>query len=271
MAATRLATKYVEKPWGRDTLPTLFPDGGDRRIGEVWFEGPDGQHPFVLVKYIFTSERLSIQVHPNDEQARERGLPGGKSECWYVLEAEGDARLGVGTLEPLSPERLRAAALDGSIEKLMDWKRVKAGDFYYVPAGTVHAIGAGISVVEVQQNVDVTYRLYDYGRPRELHLDDGVAVSVPRPYTRAVPHLADARDADLLDQGEAPFALVLRSHEAGETVPVGAVGQPGWFVPLNGGGTLDGQPYAAGECWLLDGEATLACTDDTKALIATAP
>ena len=88
MTARQLATKYVEKPWGRDTLPALFPDGGDRRIGEVWFDGPEGEHPPVLVKYIFTSERLSIQVHPNDAQGQERGLPGGKSECWLILDAE---------------------------------------------------------------------------------------------------------------------------------------------------------------------------------------
>ena len=91
----------------------------------------------------------------------------------------------------------------------MDWKPVKAGDFFYIPAGTVHAIGAGIALVEVQQNVDVTYRLYDYGRPRELHLDDGVAVSVARPYDRAPETIADKSEAHLLDRNEAPFSLDL--------------------------------------------------------------
>lgn len=271
MSARRLATKYVEKPWGKDALPPLFPDGGDRRIGEVWFDGPEGEHPALLVKYIFTSERLSIQVHPTDAQGVARGLPGGKSECWYIVHAEPDARLGVGTLESLSPDQLRAAALDGSIERLMDWKRVAPGDFYYVPAGTVHAIGAGVSVVEVQQNVDVTYRLYDYGRPRELHLDDGVAVSVAQPYPRAVPHLATVDAADLLDSGQAPFTLLLRSHGAGEAAQIGTDGQPGWFVPLTGSGELDGQPWAAGECWLLDGQARLTCAEPTKMLLATVP
>jgi mannose-6-phosphate isomerase len=268
MSARKLATKYVEKPWGRDSLSPLFPDGAGRRMGEVWFDGPEGEHPALLVKYIFTSERLSIQVHPTDGEGRERGLPGGKTECWYILDAEADARLGLGTHEPLTGEALRAAALDGSIEELMDWKRVKPGDFFFVPAGTVHAIGAGVTLVEVQQNVDVTYRLYDYGRPRELHLDDGVAVSRAQPYHRVSPNLAMIGDVDLLNRREAPFTLVQRVYGAGDTVHIGNEG-PGWFVPLSGSGGLDGQRWAAGECWLLDGQAHLACAEPTKALIAT--
>jgi mannose-6-phosphate isomerase len=269
VTARRLATKYVEKPWGRYTLPALFPDGDGQRIGEVWFEGPDGQHPPLLVKYIFTSERLSIQVHPNDAEGRERGLPGGKSECWYILDAEADARLGVGMREPLSGEALRAAALDGSIEALMDWKVVKAGDFFYIPAGTVHAIGAGVSLVEVQQNVDVTYRLYDYGRPRELHLDDGVAVSHAEPYHRLSPNLAMIGDADLLDRNHAPFILHLRSYGSGDSVHIGSEDGPSWFIPLTGSGGLDGQRWAAGECWLLDGPAHFASAENSRILIAT--
>jgi mannose-6-phosphate isomerase len=158
MTAIRLTTKYVEKPWGRTDLPAIFPNPDGRRIGEIWFDGPEGQHPPLLVKYIFTSEKLSIQVHPNDAEARERGLPGGKEECWYILDAEPGATLGIGLKRPLNAEELRAAALDGSIEALMDWKPVKPGDFFFIPAGTVHAIGAGITLVEAQQNVDVTYR-----------------------------------------------------------------------------------------------------------------
>ncbi|MCE7797293.1 class I mannose-6-phosphate isomerase [Sphingobium sufflavum] len=271
MTARRLATKYVEKPWGSDHLPPLFPDAHGQRIGEVWFDGPPGEHPALLVKYIFTSERLSIQVHPTDAQRHDLGLPSGKTECWYILDAEPDARLGLGTLAPLSGDALRAAALDGSIQRLMDWKPARPGDFFFVPAGTVHAIGAGITLVEVQQNVDVTYRLYDYGRPRELHLDDGVAVSVAEPYRRAAPNLAAVGAADLLDRWEAPFSLILRSHDAGDGATIGTAGQPGWFVPLTGTGTLNGQPWEAGECWLLDGQAALACTAPTRTLIATIP
>lgn len=269
MTVRKLHTKYVEKPWGRDTLPALFPDGGDKRIGEVWFDGPDGEHPPLLVKYIFTSERLSIQVHPTDAEGRERGLPGGKTECWYIIDAEPDARLGIGTHEKLTGEQLRAAALDGSIEQLMDWKVVKPGDFFFIPAGTIHAIGAGVSVIEVQQNVDVTYRLYDYGRPRELHLDDGVAVSHAEPYHRLSPNLAVESEADLLDRNHAPFVLHLRSYGAGDGVHIGCEGGQSWFIPLSGNGALDGQRWTSGECWLLDGPAHLASSETSRALIAT--
>lgn len=176
-----LPRHFVEKPWGRTDLPTIF-EMGDRRIGEVWFDKADVPLP-VLVKWLFTSENLSIQVHPSDGQAAEFGLPSGKEECWIVVDAEEDARLGIGLTETLSAEQLREASLSGRIEHLMDWKRVQAGDWFFIPAGTVHAIGAGVRLVEIQQNADITYRLYDYGRPRELHLDHGVAVSNPAPFS----------------------------------------------------------------------------------------
>lgn len=177
----KLATHCVTKPWGRDDVPARFGAAPGSRIGEVWFDHPAQPLP-LLVKWLFTSERLSIQVHPDDRQAQERGLASGKEECWIVVDAEPGAVLGIGTREALGPEALRAAALSGAIEPLMDWKPVRPGDYYFIQAGTVHAIGAGITLVEIQQNADVTYRLYDYGRPRELHLDDGVAVSRAEPY-----------------------------------------------------------------------------------------
>lgn len=266
MSAIRLATKYVEKPWGRTDLPGAFPDGAGRQIGEVWFDGPEGRHPPLLVKYIFTSERLSIQVHPNDAQGRDRGLEGGKSECWLILDAEPGATLGMGTLRPLSAEELRDTSLDGRIEQLMDWKPVAPGDFFYIPAGTVHAIGAGVTLVEVQQNVDVTYRLYDYGRPRALHLDDGVAVSIPEPYARPATNIAALDDAALLDTREAPFNLGLETLDIG-TTRIGGDGQS-WFVPLTGRGTIDGQPWEAGQCWLIESGATLDCAKPTRMLLA---
>ncbi len=267
MGATKLATKYVEKPWGRTDLPGFFPEGAGRQIGEVWFDGPEGQHPPLLVKYIFTSERLSIQVHPNDQQGRDRGLPGGKSECWLVLDAEPDARLGMGTVKPLDGETLRDTSLDGRIERLMDWKPVQPGDFFYIPAGTVHAIGAGITLVEVQQNVDVTYRLYDYGRPRELHLDDGVAVSIPEPYARQPVSVAGRDALDLLDRSEAPFNLALETFGEGEH-QIGGEGQS-WFIPLTGRGEIDGQPWEAGQCWLVDGATRIMVAQDSRTLLAT--
>lgn len=267
MSAVRLETLSVEKPWGRTALPAPFGRPGDeRRIGEIWFDGPEGERPPLLVKYIFTSEKLSIQVHPDDAQGQARGLQGGKSECWLILDAEPGATLGIGTLRPLDGDALRAAALDGSIEALMDWKPVKAGDFFYIPAGTVHAIGAGVTLVEVQQNVDVTYRLYDYGRPRELHLDDGVAVSRAEPYGRAPVNIADVDESRLLSADEAPFALNLVTLAPGSHW-IGGAGQ-GWFVPLSGSGTIGNARWQAGECWLLDGPVEVNCAASLRVLLA---
>src|SRR6185295_6266864 len=165
-ASMKLARRYVEKPWGRTGLPPRFgaPDG--RRIGELWFTG-GGELP-LLAKYIFTSERLSIQVHPPE-----------KTECWYVLDAEPGATIGLGLLREISSDELRSAALDGSIERLVAWRPVRAGDFFFVPPGTIHAIGGGLTLLEFQQNADVTWRLYDYGRPRALHVEEAVAVARP--------------------------------------------------------------------------------------------
>ncbi|MGZ3245965.1 MAG: class I mannose-6-phosphate isomerase, partial [Croceibacterium sp.] len=104
------------------------------------------------------------------------------SECWLVIDAEPGATLGIGFDKPVDAATMRAAAQDGSIEGMLTWHQVRPGDFFYIPANTVHAIGGGCSIIEVQQNSDITYRLYDYGRPRELHLDEGMAVAKGEPY-----------------------------------------------------------------------------------------
>ena len=180
MTLARLDHCLVAKPWGRTDLPAAF-GSVEEPIGEVWF-GDAHDLPPLLVKWLFTAERLSVQVHPDDVQAAARGLPSGKEECWVVVAAEPGAHLGIGTRAPLDAEALRAAALSGEIATLLDWKAVAAGDWFHIAPGTVHAIGAGVTLIEVQQHADVTYRLYDYGRPRALHIDDGVAVSRAEPY-----------------------------------------------------------------------------------------
>ena len=266
MPAIKLSTKSFEKPWGCTRLPALFPDPAGKRIGEIWFEGPDGQHLPLLVKYIFTSEKLSIQVHPDDKQAKANGLPGGKSECWYILDAEPGATLGIGTTGTLSGEELRTAALDGSIEGLVDWKPVQAGSFFYIPAGTVHAIGGGVTLVEVQQNNDITYRLFDYGRPRELHLDDGVAASRAQRYALPERIIDPGEDVQLLDGSNAPFSLDMTSCKSGATISL-PQGQS-WFIPLSGSGVIDGQRWKYGECWLVRDEAQLHADADCAFLIA---
>ena len=184
--SSNLRLHQVEKVWGRDVLPAPFKAPAGCRIGEIWFE-PPASLPEILVKYIFTSENLSVQVHPSDAQAAAARLGRrGKAECWLIVEAEPGAVLGIGFKEPIAPDAMRQSALDGTIERLLAWHPVTAGDFFYIPAGTVHAIGKGISLIEVQQNSDVTYRLYDYGRPRELHLTEGVAVARGERYDLAL-------------------------------------------------------------------------------------
>jgi mannose-6-phosphate isomerase len=237
----KLERRYVEKPWGRTDLPPIFDPPGNKRIGEVWFTAP-GDQP-LLLKYLFTSERLSIQVHPNDEQARARGLARGKSECWYILDAEPGATLGLGLKREVSGAELRAAAVDGSIEELMDWRPVVAGDFFLVPPGTVHAIGGGISLLEFQQNSEVTYRLYDYGRPRELHLDDGIAVAKRQGYPGSLAQHVSAAELRTLVSGP-QFILIHAESDVLED-------RQRWVIPLEGEVRCNAEVACAGECLLV--------------------
>lgn len=267
MSAVRLITKRVEKPWGRRDLWPGFedvPEGGEP-VGEIWFQHPSGEEPELLVKYLFTSERLSIQVHPDDDAARAKGYPRGKDEAWVVLAAEPHACIAMGMLETISREELRQAALDGTIEGLVDWVAVKDGDVFYSPAGTVHAIGPGLTLVEVQQNVDLTYRLYDYGRPRELHLDEGIAVSDPVPYV--VPYIPSeiAPGRTILADGP---AFVLERWAIGGEGRLETDGRPLWLVPLSGGGRIDGEAFEAGGVWLVEDGAALSLDPGTDMLLA---
>jgi mannose-6-phosphate isomerase len=192
-------------------LAPYFNSSPDKQpIGEVWFTFRDNPtslgmtleqllttHPEVLgsaanvdfpgvcpllLKLIFTTERLSVQVHPDDEYARENHNCLGKTEAWYVMETQPESSVAIGFKQPLSPERFEEAVHSGEIEALLDWRKVNPGDLVFTPAGTVHAIGAGMTVCEIQENSDVTYRLYDYGRPRELHLEHGLKVSRLEPH-----------------------------------------------------------------------------------------
>ncbi len=257
-----LATRMVEKPWGREVLPHPFAALPGRRIGEVWFE-PSPVLPQLLVKYIFTSDKLSVQVHPSDAD-----LPGhGKEECWLVIDAEPGAALGVGFHEPLSREAIRAAARDGSIEHLLDWHPVRAGDFFYIPAGTVHAIGAGVSLIEVQQTSEVTYRLYDYGRPRELHLDAGLAVAKGTPHPPALRFRLPERGAVVLAEG--PLFRLDRIDGAPDAATAARYYRaPVLVIPTWGSVTIAGERIAPGSCGLADSLAAIGFAGGGLCLIA---
>jgi mannose-6-phosphate isomerase len=126
---------------------------------------------------LFTREPLSVQVHPGDAFARSIGEARGKSEAWYVLSAEPGARIALGLDRRLTPEQLRDAIADGSIAKRIVWRQVACGGVVDVPAGSIHAIGAGLVIAEIQQRSDTTFRLFDYGRSRALHVEQAVAVA----------------------------------------------------------------------------------------------
>jgi mannose-6-phosphate isomerase len=180
MPTEHAAVRVVHKPWGsRDLQPWSSVDGSSDAVGELWFERAEvnAPTPALLLKLLFTSEPLSIQVHPDDTYARAMGLPNGKSEAWYILSAKPDAQVGVGLKHQVTTQQVRTSIRDGSIADLVQWRPVVEGDVIYIPAGTIHAIGAGIVLAEIQQHSDVTYRLFDYGRQRELHEDNGVAVA----------------------------------------------------------------------------------------------
>ncbi len=184
MPVEQTTPNAIPKPWGmRDIRPWSGQALDGETIGEIVFERESESvaNSSLCLKLLFAAEPLSIQVHPDDQYAKTMGLTGGKSEAWYVVAAEPGARIGIGLTQHLNRSQLRRAIADGSIRDLLLWRSASAGESYYIPAGTVHAIGAGLVIAEIQQRIDATFRLYDYGRGRELHLDRGMAVARAEP------------------------------------------------------------------------------------------
>lgn len=228
MRAQRLEPIFQERVWGSADLSPWYPQP-PKKTGEVWFTSDPP--PPLLVKLLFTTEKLSVQVHP--------GGPQGKTEMWHVLRAEPGAAVAAGFREPVTAERLREASLSGEVERLLQWWPVEAGDTIFIPAGTVHAIGAGLTICEIQQYSDITYRLYDYGRGRELHLDEGIGVASlgrhPGPVRPSGDHLVRCEYFDtsrLAIDGDAEVSA-------------------GLIALLHGHGEIEGQPCRAGEVWRL--------------------
>lgn len=228
MRARRLEASFHHRVWGSQNLLPWFANTAEK-TGEVWFTSDP--RPPLLVKFLFTTDKLSVQVHP--------GGPSGKTEMWHVLRAEPGAAIAAGFREPLTPERLREASLSGEVERLLRWWPVTAGDTVFIPAGTVHAIGAGLVICEIQQYSDITYRLYDYGRPRELHLDEGVRVADldahPGPFRASGAHLV-----------RCDYFVTSRVRVDGE-----AEVAAGLAAILEGTGEIDAQPCRLGEVWRL--------------------
>src|SRR5580765_5478715 len=203
----RMLPAFDPRPWGTTDLSPIYPDHKfEEKIGEAWLTGDhckvangplagrtlsdlsetcgrllvgeaardDKRFP-LLLKFLFPHEKLSVQVHPDDAQAQRTGQPWGKTECWYVASAKPGAQIALGLKPGVSSSCLRPAIEENRAEALLNWINVYPGEMIYVAGGTVHTLGPGSIIVETQQQSDMTYRLYDYGRPRELHLRDGMA------------------------------------------------------------------------------------------------
>jgi mannose-6-phosphate isomerase len=198
---------FDPRPWGTEDLSPIYPNHKfAQKIGEAWLSGDeckiangpltgktlaqlseqyqrelvgdaarDPKRFPLLLKFLFPHEKLSVQVHPDDQQALRVGQPWGKTECWYVAHAKPGSQIGLGLKPGVTAAQLETAIHENRAEEALNWVDVYAGDMIYVAGGTVHTLGPGSVIVETQQQSDTTYRLYDYGRPRELHLKDGMA------------------------------------------------------------------------------------------------
>jgi mannose-6-phosphate isomerase len=198
---------FDPRPWGTMDLSPIYPNHKfSEKIGESWLSGDDckvangplkgeslsslsehyqrelvgdaARDPTrfpLLLKFLFPEEKLSVQVHPDDAQAQRVGQPWGKTECWYVAHAKPGSQIGLGLKPGVTAAQLEEAIHQNRAEEVLNWINVFSGDMVYVAGGTVHTLGPGSVIVETQQQSDTTYRLYDYGRPRELHLKDGLA------------------------------------------------------------------------------------------------
>ena len=235
MPVHSLIPRFLEKVWGSPSLSPWFADSTSK-IGEVWLESLSGEPLPLLIKFLFTTERLSVQVHPGDEYARKHHQSNGKTEMWHILRAEPEASIAVGLNRSLTAGELRADSESGAIEHKLNWIQVQPGETYFVPAGTIHAIGGGLALCEIQQQSDVTYRLYDYGRPRELHLDRGVEVTDLRKYE------APVMPTDCLAQS-AYFRTERLVVDAGSSIPPDPA-RTFWLICIEGA--------EAGRGWQVD-------------------
>ena len=234
----RLDPSWREKIWGSTDLAPLF-GKQQRKIGEAWFHV---QHLPLLIKFLFTSDKLSVQVHPP-----------GKTEMWYVLRAAAGAAIALGLTEILTPQQLKRAAESGEIARYLNWVPVKRGDAILSPAGMLHSIGAGLVLCEIQQNCDVTYRFHDFGRERELHIDKAVEA------TRLAPHPGPQRPAPFRRGDVEGETLAACEHFVVERLRRAAVAhyrpdarRTTWLIFVEGCGALGTEPYEPGQVYVID-------------------
>jgi mannose-6-phosphate isomerase len=226
----RLPIRVLEKPWGTPRTEPWYSgrekDGHRGNIGEVWFRASKKTSP--LVKFLFTSARLSVQVHPPG--------PSGKTEMWHVLRAVPGAYVWIGLKQNMTRNAVKKACLSGEISELLNRVEVIAGETYFIPAGTIHAIGPGIVTCEVQQNSDITYRLFDYGSDRELHLECGLDVAIlsaTKPHAASLPLRCDYFVTERLNVA----GSVVANPRAPDTL----------LIALEGEGSIAGESFRAGD------------------------
>ncbi|MDB5563084.1 MAG: mannose-6-phosphate isomerase [Hyphomicrobiales bacterium] len=251
LAAKRIVRKLrgrVEtKPWGGLSLD-------DSPIGELWFQRADrnSPDPDLLLKLLVTEEPLSIQLRPNDSFGETFGMAHGKTEAWYVVSAAPDAKIAVGLKQPLTSSELRAAIEDGSIVDQVQWHPVEKDRALFVPAGTVHAIGPGIVVAQIQQRTDATFRLIEHGRDLRVVTDARTVPPVPLPgLAEAVP-LTHART--LLVAGP-HFVLEHFDLPAGSIWDCDA-GRETWLLALEGDAGVGPFRVGAGAAVFLEDHRT---------------
>jgi mannose-6-phosphate isomerase len=256
----RLTPSLREKVWGKTRLQPWFADSAEP-VGEAWFLG-DRELP-LLIKLLFTSDRLSVQVHPDDGEDG----PLGKTEMWHILEAEPGAAIAMGFREPISRERLLEATRTGEVEHLVNWIPVKAGETYYIPAHTVHAIGAGIVLFEIQQNSDVTYRLWDYGRPRAIHVDRAVPISDLTVHPgAAIPVPLDPHCERLVSCQHFVTDRCLLVTGTRLNAPAGE-----FWLCLYGEGAIEGDRYQPGDVFFLEKPSEISADSQSRFLRTARP
>lgn len=234
---------FDPRPWGTTDLSPIYPNKHfQEKIGESWLTGDhckvangplagtsladisslygrafvgdaarDPRRFPLLLKFLFPHEKLSVQVHPDDTLARKIGEPWGKTECWYVAQAKPGAQIGLGLKPGVTRIDFEKSIYENRAEELLNWVDVFPGEMIYVAGGTVHTLGPGAIIVETQQQSDITYRLYDYGRPRELHLKDGIAAVKEKAAAGKVMQLASE---ELNGSGNKHFALIAAPYFA---------------------------------------------------------
>lgn len=235
------------------------------QFGAAWFGSKGsvagtGRFP-LLIKLLDCNDDLSVQVHPTDDYERLPKGELGKTEMWYVLDAKPGAKIIYGLKDGVTRESLREALENGTVMDTLREVPVSRGDAFYIPAGTVHALCAGVVVAEIQQNSDTTYRIYDYnrpgldGKPRELHIEDSLNVTAYEGAGATSMKTDDARPGEWLRIASSPYFIVEKGVVSGDWALSTTPESFTILVICEGSGHLrwDGgsQPYEAGECYLL--------------------